>query len=126
MSLDSEDSREDDELPLELVYDLLSARRRRYVLYCLHLYANPVRLPHIAEQVVEWEHGAPWDELLDERLHAYNDLYHNHVPKLDEAGVVEYSQTEDSVELTARAARLRPYLDRAVEEDLETADVSSL
>jgi hypothetical protein len=116
----------DRRLPLDVIHDLLAARRRRYVLYCLYLYANPMRLPDVAEQVIEWEHGRPSDELLDERLRAYNDLYHTHVPKLVEFDVVGYSQSEDMLELDRNVARLRPYLESAAEVDLPADGPSSL
>jgi len=104
-----------------LVHDLLVARRRRYLLYSLHRYANPVGLPDVADQVTEWEHGVPAAERLDERLRTYNDLYHTHVPALADADVVAYDQSEDAVELARNAAQLRPYLERTVETDLNRA-----
>jgi hypothetical protein len=116
----------DGRLSADAVHDLLAARRRRYVLYCLYLYANPMRLPDIAEQVTQWEHGRPGDELLDERLRVYNNLYHRHVPKLVDFGVVGYSQTEDMLELGANAPQLRPHLERAAEVDLSPDGPSPL
>lgn len=112
-------------LPLETVHDLLTARRRRYTLYCLYLYATPMGLPDVAEQVTMWEHGVPNGELLDERLRTYNDLYHTHVPKLADADVVAYSQDEDVLELARNAAQLRPYLERAADRDLEGTNLSA-
>jgi hypothetical protein len=111
-----------DGLSVEEINDLLAARRRRYVLYCLYLYANPVQLADVADRVTEWEHGAPGEELLDERLRTYNDLYHTHVPRLADADVVAYHQSEDAVELARNAALLRPYLDHTAETDLEPTD----
>lgn len=108
----------DDRLSPSVIHDLLTVRCRRYTLYCLYLRANPVRLPDVAEQVAEWEHGVSGDELLDERLRTYNELYHTHVPKLADVNVVAYSQSEDMVELARNAAQLRPYLKRIAETDL--------
>lgn len=116
----------DDRLSPDVIHDLLTARRRRYTLYCLSLYANPMWLPDVAEQVAEWEHDAPGDDLLDERLRTYNDLYHTHVPKLADADVVAYSQSEDMVELARNAAQLRPHLERAAEADLDANDTTLL
>lgn len=111
-------------LPLETVHDLLAARRRRYTLYCLYMYATPMGLPDVAEQVTMWEHGVSSGELLDERLRTYNDLYHSHVPKLADADVIVYSQEEDVLDLARNAAQLRPYLERAADRDLEGTDLS--
>lgn len=66
------------------------------------------------------------EKLLNERLRTYNELYHSHVPKLVDADVVAYSQSEDMVELARNAAQLRPYLERAAEADLDEYDRSPL
>lgn len=116
----------DESLSHDRIYSLLAVRRRRYVLYCLYLYANPIGLPDVARQVTEWEYGVPEDELFDERLEIYTSLYHCHVPKLDDADVVAYSRTEDVVELAGNATQLRPYLERAAEKDLDATDSSPL
>lgn len=115
----------EEDLSHDRVHDLLASRRRRYVLYCLYLYANPMRLPDVAGQVCEWEHGRPGDELLDERLHIYTSLYHNHIPELADLDVIAYSQSEDMVELDENAAQLRSYLERTVGTDLETTETST-
>lgn len=107
----------DAELTLDTVHQLLSARRRRYALYCLYLYENPVRLADVADRVTEWEQDGT--SVPEDRLRMYTNLYHVHVPKLDDAGVVAYQQDEDVVELAANAARLRPHLEQTAETDLD-------
>lgn len=124
--MNSERRTSSEQLSQNQILDLLSAHRRRYTLYCLYLYANPMRLSDVADQVTEWEHGRPGDELLEERLRTYNDLYHCHVPKLADADVIGYSQEENMVELASNVDPLRPYLERTVEKDLERNDVSLL
>lgn len=116
----------DEPLTIDQVHNLLAARQRRYLLYCLYLFANPIRLPDVAGQVSEWEYNRPENELLDERLDVYLSLYHNHVPRLSDAAVIAYSQSEDMVELGQNAAQLRPHLERAAERDLETTDFGAL
>lgn len=108
------------------VHSLLATCRRRYFLYCLYLYANPMPLLDVAGQIAEWEHGEPEDELLDERMDVYISLYHNHVPKLVDADVVAYDRSEDVVERDRNADKLRPYLERVVATDLETHEISAL
>lgn len=114
------------DLSHDRIHDLLARPRRRYVLYCLDLYATPISLPDVAGQIAEWEHGVPEEQLLDERLDIYTSLYHNHVPKLEDADVVSYSQTEDTIELDRNATKLRLYLERAVETDLDATGISEL
>lgn len=111
---------------LDEIHELIASRRRRYTLYCLYLYANPMRLSDVAGRIAEWEHGAPAADSLDERLAIYTSLFHVHVPKLSEADVVAYDRSDEMIELDRNAARLRPYLERAAEVDLEETDISPL
>lgn len=82
------------------VYDCLSRPRRRYALYRLEEVDDPLSLPDLAEDVAEWEAETSRSELSDERVKdVYMSLYHNHVPRLEDAGLVEYDQEQDAVEL---------------------------
>lgn len=85
---------------------ILADSRRRYLLYCLYLYSGPMKLADIADRITIWEDDADDTDYLRERLHVYNDLYHDHLPILQDAGIVDYSQTEDMVELEPRGERL--------------------
>jgi hypothetical protein len=113
-----------EKLPIDTIYRLLSARRRRYTLYYLYRYENPVRLPDIADQITKWEGPSP--RLPKDSLHTYNDLYHCHIPKLADAGIVSYRQSEDVVSLDKNAVQLRPYLEQAAETDLKAIDIPGL
>jgi hypothetical protein len=68
-----------------------------------------------------WERTAP--QLPEDSLQTYNDLYHCHVPKLADAGVVSYCQSEDVVSLGKNAAQLRPYMEQAAETDLTAMNI---
>ena len=98
---------------------LLSERRRRYLLYCLHMYANPLRLPDIAHQVTVWERPDRPGVCLKARLETYMSLYYDHLPKLASADLVRYEQAEDMVELGPDADRLRPSLQARLERDID-------
>ncbi|WP_424005258.1 DUF7344 domain-containing protein (plasmid) [Haloarcula salina] len=116
----------DSELSLDTIHELIASRRRRYTLYCLYLYANPMRLADVAGRATEWEHGTPASEFLDERLAMYTSLVHIHVPKLAAADVIAYDRSDEMLELDRNAAQLRPYLERAAEIDLDETDISPL
>ena len=91
---------------------LLDDRRRRYALYCLFRFATPMSLPTVADRVTELEYGAPAETLLDERLRVYMSLYHEHVPLLAEADIVDYHQEDDSLDLAENAASIKPQVAR--------------
>lgn len=96
----------------------LSDDRRRYLLYCLYLYTPPMKLADIAEQVLVWETEEEPEDYLRERLYLYNDLYHEHLPVLREADLVEYDQREDAVDLGPAAAEFEPALERQLSAEL--------
>jgi len=98
---------------------LLSNRRRRYLLYCLHLYANPLKLPDIAHQVTGWERPDAPGVCLKARLETYMSLYHGHLPELASAGLVRYEQDEDMVELGSEAGRITPSLETRLRRDID-------
>lgn len=102
----------------ETVHKVLSDQRRRYMLYCLYTYSSSMFLPDIAHHVTDWEYDEPAEELLDERLHVYMSLYHDHIPELEAANLITYYQEEDLVELTERAESLSPHVEQLLRNDL--------
>lgn len=105
---------------LERVEELLTDRRRREALRCLYARPNPVPLPDLADRLTRREYDDPVEDRLDERLHIYMSLYHDHVPVLAAAGLVTYSQATDAVELTGLGTE--PRVERAVRAALDDGD----
>lgn len=102
---------EQEELTQDLVFDILSSPRRRYVLYYLRDTGEPVALNDLAEHVAAWENETPVDELSDqERKRVYVSLYQTHIPKLDSVGIVDYDQQSGMVALTDRVHQIDDYL----------------
>lgn len=102
---------EQDELTQDVVFDILSSSRRRYVLFYLRQADDPVELNSLAEQVASWENDLPVEELSDQqRKRVYVSLYQTHIPKLDSIGLVEYDQQSGLVEPTDRALEIDSYL----------------
>lgn len=102
---------EQEELTQDLVFDILSSPRRRYVLYYLRKTGEPVPLNDLAEQVAAWENETAVEDLSDqERKRVYVSLYQTHIPKLDSVGLVDYEQDSGMVSLTDRAHQLDDYL----------------
>ncbi len=87
---------------------LFADYRRRYALYCLFRFATPMTLPTLADRVTELEYSTPAESLLDECLCVYMSLYHDHIPPLAEADVVEYSQEDDTIDLAETASAIKP------------------
>ncbi|NEU56533.1 hypothetical protein [Halorussus sp. MSC15.2] len=99
---------------LDATLDLLSNRRRRYVLYYLREQGHSVTLEELAEQVASWErdNGDSPDE---ERVLA--DLYHSQIPRLADADAVTFDAQDGYVSLDDDDAPLVEYLDLAAREE---------
>jgi DNA-binding transcriptional ArsR family regulator len=95
------------------LFEILSNRRRRYVLHYLRTADGGLaELSDVVEQVAAWEQGVDREELsYDDRKSVHISLYQHHAPKLDEAGIVDYDKRGGVLELTAEAEELDVYLD---------------
>ena len=92
------------------LYDLFRNIRRRYVLYYAKQVDRPVSVDELVKKL------SCWEEPIDAAGHAaehhrsiYNSLRQTHLPKLEEAGLVEYDRDEQSVWLTEQATRVECY-----------------
>lgn len=95
---------------LDSVFKLLSSQRRRHVLGCLQERDAPVELADLAEEVAAREEEVPTAEVTaKEARRIHLSLYHTHVPKLKDAGVVRYDQEDETVTLATDADRLERY-----------------
>lgn len=88
------------ELPADTVFGLLSNERRRYVLTLLGLEGRPLSLKMIATEIATRNTSESSKRVPEELYRSiYVSLYQNHVPRLADAGVVEYDDDERVVEL---------------------------
>ncbi len=104
----------DDEQAVSGVFELLSARRRRFALHYLTTQVGAVPVSEVADQIALWER----DHTRDGYERICTSLVHVHLPRLTDAGIVEYDPERETIELRERATVLTPYLDLAAEVDL--------
>jgi len=99
-------------LTRDVVFDVLSSARRRQVLRLLKT-EGPMELTELAEHVAARENDTTVENLTkQQRKRVYVSLYQTHVPKMEDAGLVEYDQETSMVSLKARAAEIDRYLGR--------------
>lgn len=92
------------------IYHLLSNHRRRHTIHYLKRNENPATLSNLAEQIAAWEQDKPINELdSDERKRVYTSLQQTHLPRLAQAGMIDYD--DRTVSLTDEATQLEVYLD---------------
>lgn len=103
-----------DDLPTDTAFDVLAHHRRRYALQYLRSYGSRMSLADLADEIAVREHEVPIKDIPAETVkRIYLSLYHRHIPKLEDAGVVTYSQQRDAVALTEQASELMPHLEVA-------------
>lgn len=102
------------ELSPTTLFELLADERRRYALHYLSRKVGAVDLSELAEQIALWE-GEPTRDRYDRVL---TGLYHHHLPKLTDVGVVRYDDECETVELR-EGDQLAPYLKLSVADDVQ-------
>lgn len=101
------------------VYDLLSNPRRRFVISYLREHSDPIELTALAREVAAWENDVPAEELSDQQeKRVYVSLYQTHIPKLENAGIVEYDSDNGEIRLTRTVGQLNRYLPEAESTEL--------
>lgn len=93
------------------VFKLLAHPQRRFVIHHLLRAGTAVPVSELVEQVAAWKANCPIDGLSDDDCQqAAIPLQHTHLSKLADAGVIQYDEDHQLVEVTSAAATLAPYL----------------
>lgn len=95
---------------LDRLFDALSDPHRRYAIDYLHDQSQPVSLERLAAAVAAREAGRAIEGGFERRIAL--KLHHVHVPKLEEAGLVERSAA--GIELTEAAPSAKRVSEEAV------------
>ncbi|WP_254528668.1 DUF7344 domain-containing protein [Natrinema gelatinilyticum] len=115
-------SQAEQKLSANTILELLANRRRRYLLYALRGREDPIELSTLAETVAGWEHDVPPDEVAkNEYKSVYVSSVQCHVPKLDDAGVVDHDEDNHTVVLADNFDQLEPYLRIVVKDEPENS-----
>lgn len=94
-------------LSLDRAFGLLAEERRRYALLCLRAHRPTMTLGDLADEVATHEFDCRFAEIdPGEILEIYLSLYHTHIPKLANSGLLEYDQDRDMVIWQGGAGRL--------------------
>lgn len=107
-----EESAENDEaLSKQSLFEVLSARRRRQALRRLFERDGAASLRELSEELAAAENDvSPAEVTYKQRTRVYTALRQNHLPKLDDEGIVEFDVRSGDTTLRPAADDLRPYL----------------
>jgi DNA-binding transcriptional ArsR family regulator len=90
----------DTALSLDELFDILRNARRRHVVELLDEYGGEAEFRELTDAVARRETGAPVS--YEERKRVYVSLRQSHLPRLADAGVVEYDRDRGTVRATPR------------------------
>lgn len=114
------------ELPKDVIFDLLSAARRRLVLRYLAENGAEATLNDLADFVAARENGIEARLVSSkQRKRAYITLYQAHLPRLDDANVIDFDQARGTVKLRREADELFRYLEVSQSEPKATRSLGS-
>lgn len=83
------------------LFNILADRRRRYVLQRLQTADQPISLEELVADISAWEETPPPKTTLTDKVDEVTvSLQHCHLPKLADAGLIEYDRTAENVAYT--------------------------
>ena len=108
----NESIRDGGELSEEEVFEVLSNRRRRFVIHALKRAEGPVDVSELSAHVTAWERGVALDEVrYEDRRNVYSTLRRTHLPKLEEKNVVTVDEEANVVAPTPELEELDIYVE---------------
>jgi hypothetical protein len=109
---------------LNETFGLLKNSRRRYVLYHLRRESASTDLDTLGRHVAAWENGTTVSEVSAESVKpVQTSLFHTHLPKLEDAGLVTYEPETGAVEFEG-ADLVGRFLDETAEYEYNTRVVA--
>ncbi|WP_256301008.1 DUF7344 domain-containing protein [Haloarchaeobius salinus] len=106
-------------LTQDVVFDILSNSRRRFILSRLQKRDEPIELMDLANQIAAWENDTTVDELTDKQSkRVYVSVYQTHVPKLESVGLITYDPDTGLIELADQAREIDRYMPDQEEEEV--------
>lgn len=109
------------ELRPSVAFRILADVHRRFVCYLLVERGGTIPVDELAAHVAGTDPG-PGESLQGLPSRAHRRLYHNHLPRLAEHGVVDYDREAEAVSLTDLGEQLEPYLELAREQEREAVE----
>lgn len=104
----------DTSVPLDLIFGILKNGRRRRVIQYLMDTEQEVTLSDLAEHIAAIENDTTPARLTSsQRKRVYVGLYQCHLPKMDDAGVIEYNQARGIIRATEQLPEFHDYLNPA-------------
>lgn len=93
-------------ITLDRALDVFANQRRRYAIYYLQQHDKPMALAAVADEIAVYEDETDITDIPAEEIKpVYASLYHSHIPKLADAGIVEYNEDRNTATLTEESTQ---------------------
>jgi len=95
------------------LFEVLSNQCRRFAVHLLKREeADRIAIGDMAEQIAAWENGIDTADITgNERKRVYTALQQSHLPKMDDAGVVNFNKDRGVIEPTPALQNIDLYMD---------------
>lgn len=109
-----------EDISIGVVFDILRNERRRLVLRHLDEQGDDVTLGELAEKLAAIENDKPKSQISSqERKRLYVGLYQCHLPRMDDAGAIDFDRDRGVVK---RSEQTDSFIDHLPKTDTETQD----
>ncbi|EMA31017.1 hypothetical protein C444_08860 [Haloarcula japonica DSM 6131] len=99
----------DSDLSVTTIFELLTSERRRRALQYLTQAVGAVPISDLADQLTLWE----GEHTREQYERVCTSLFHVHLPKMADAGVVQYDPACETVHPQEAIEQITPYLELA-------------
>lgn len=99
-----------DDLSRDRLFELLAHEERRCLIGCLQEMTTPIAVADLTRCIVHLESGDVAGDQHDELQRIHCSLYHHHVPKLADYGVLEHDRDRNTVDLGPNFDRLAAHV----------------
>lgn len=107
------------ELSQQKLYQLLSNQRRRFTIHYLQQHEQETDLSTLAETIARWEAGVDAETITHrQRKSVYTSLQQSHLPKLDDAGIVDFNRRASVVAPTDQLQTISIYTEVVSDRDI--------
>ena len=111
VEISGNDSGSEDTLSTDEIFELLKNNRRREILYYLEEADGSAAVKELARNIAAREHDVPASSVTDKQYkRVYVALVQTHIPKLENAGVIEFDDDEQTMALQNKAMNLYSHL----------------
>lgn len=113
-------AKDDAGVPQGDIFDVLSNARRRCALHYIKQNGDRwVELRELVDYVAAWENDTSIEDLeSSDRKCVYTALRQSHLPRMEEAGIIEYDTMRGDLKLTPEARQVELYLERVPRNDI--------